>query len=323
MNNKPLVSILIPIYNTALYIKRCAESVFAQTYKNIEIIFFDDKSPDNSVAILEDLIASYRDKDFQIPPYKIIRAKRNCGLPEARNQSIAAANGDYIFFLDSDDCIPANAIEDLAHEAVANNADIVKGQFQMILQDGTLRNFLTDYPKNKTAFINKLLDWRTLPLSVCGAIFRKTIITGNNLKFNSGHNLGEDFSMLARIVYFSDKICAIPDFTYYYQSNPSSITHNFSKRNASDFVANSDLVFDFYKSKSDYGIYEKSLATGRAKIKCYILCYLSDKGRKDFFKVFPDLKKSPFISIWGKLKLCSVKYSPFVYKILNKLNPGF
>ena len=129
--------------------------------------------------------------------------------------------------------------------------------------------------------------------------------------------------MLARIAYYSNKICFIPDYTYYYQSNPSSITHNFSRKNAIDFVANSDIVFDFYKSKSDYEIYEKSLATGRAKIKCYILCYLSDKGRKDFFKVFPDLKNSPFISIWGKLKLCSVKYSPFVYKILNKLNPSF
>ena len=323
MNNKPLVSILIPIYNTALYIKRCAQSVFAQTYKNVEIIFFDDKSPDNSVAILEDLIASYNDRSLQIPSYTIIRAKSNCGSSEARNQSIGAAKGEFVFFLDSDDCIPANTIEALVNTAIANKADIVKGQFRMILQDGTVRNLQTEYPKDKTIFINKLLDWRTLPLSVCGAIFRKSLITDHNLWFNSGHNLGEDFSMLARIVYYSRKICSIPDFTYYYQSNPSSITHNFSKKNASDFVANSDLVFDFYKSKSDYGIYEKSLASGRAKIKCYILCYLSDKGRKDFFKVFPDLKKSPFISIWGKLKLCSVKYSPFVYKILNKLNPGF
>lgn len=323
MNNQPLVSVLIPIYNTAAYIKRCAESVFAQTYKNIEIIFFDDKSPDNSIEILEDLIASYKDRNLQIPSYKIIRAKNNCGLPEARNQSISAAKGEYLFFLDSDDCIPANTIEVLILDAIANNADIVKGQFQMILQDGTLRNLQTEYPKDRTIFINKLLDWRTLPLSVCGAIFRKAIITENNLRFNSGHNLGEDFSMLARILYYSSIIYCIPDCTYYYQSNPSSITHNFSKKNAVDFVANSDLVFDFYKSKSDYAVYKKSLAIGRAKIKCYILCYLSSKERKEFFKVFPDLKNSPFISIWGKLKLCSVKYSPFVYKILNKLNSSF
>ena len=106
----PLVSILVPIYNTADYIERCARSIFEQTYHNIEVIFFDDKTPDNSIEILETLIHKYEEQGLRLPEVKIHRAISNLGLPEVRNRSMDMAIGEYLFFLDSDDYLPEYGI---------------------------------------------------------------------------------------------------------------------------------------------------------------------------------------------------------------------
>ena len=102
------VSILVPIYNVETYIHQCAVSLFEQTYNNIEYIFVDDASPDNSITILKDLIKRYpkREKDV-----RIITHEKNRGLAVARNTAISNATGDYIFIVDSDDYMEKQTIE--------------------------------------------------------------------------------------------------------------------------------------------------------------------------------------------------------------------
>ena len=104
------ISIIVPVYNVELYIKECFESIAAQTYKGeIECIFVDDCGQDDSVAILEKLIAEYHGPI----QFSIVHHEHNKGLSGARNTGIRKAKGDYLYFLDSDDTITPDCIEKL------------------------------------------------------------------------------------------------------------------------------------------------------------------------------------------------------------------
>lgn len=117
MEAQALVSVIIPVYNVEAYLRECVESVINQTYKNLEIILIDDGSTDSSGEICD----KYAEKDSRIS----VVHQENGGLSVARNTGLINANGDYIYFLDSDDYIAPNTLEVLVSIAEKDNSDIV------------------------------------------------------------------------------------------------------------------------------------------------------------------------------------------------------
>lgn len=113
-----LISVIIPVYNGEKYIKRCINSLINQTYKNIEIIIINDGSKDNSINIIKEI----SEKDKRI----IIIDKENQGVSIARNAGIEKASGDYIMFVDVDDWVKTNMIEQMYKVIKKENVDIVK-----------------------------------------------------------------------------------------------------------------------------------------------------------------------------------------------------
>ena len=121
------VSIIIPVYNVAKYIERCLLSVLDQTWQDLEVILVNDCTPDNSMEIARRVVASH-------PRGTVVRClehEENRGLSAARNTGISASVGDYLYFLDSDDYISANAIELLADAAVQKRPDFVIGNYEV------------------------------------------------------------------------------------------------------------------------------------------------------------------------------------------------
>ena len=106
--NAPLVSILVPVYKVEKYIERCARSLFEQSYENLEYVFVDDCSPDDSVQILERIIKNY---PLRAERVHIIRHEKNKCLLEARKTAIKYSNGEFLSHVDSDDWLEPNAIE--------------------------------------------------------------------------------------------------------------------------------------------------------------------------------------------------------------------
>lgn len=107
LNNNELVSVIIPIYDVENYLRQCVDSVIKQTYSNLEIILVDDGSPDRCPVICD----KYAESDSRI---KVIH-KKNGGLSDARNAGLSIAQGEYVYFLDSDDYIELEAIETLVN----------------------------------------------------------------------------------------------------------------------------------------------------------------------------------------------------------------
>ncbi|WP_195932063.1 glycosyltransferase [Turicibacter sanguinis] len=145
MKNEVMVSIIIPVYNVEKYLQECLESAINQTYKNIEIIAINDGSTDSSLAILEEYASKYGN-------LKIVN-QENKGMSGARNAGLKVANGEYIYFLDSDDFIDLNMIEECVVLAEKNNLDIINFDAH-VFYDG---DFKSDFnPKyNRSKFLNQ------------------------------------------------------------------------------------------------------------------------------------------------------------------------
>ena len=130
------LSIIVPIYNVATYLRKCVDSLLAQDISDYEIILVDDGSTDDSGAIADEIAASPKSspegKDFSI---KVIH-QANAGLSAARNTGIAAAQGDYILFVDSDDYLQPNTLGALLEQAERYNLDVLRFRYQNVKESG-------------------------------------------------------------------------------------------------------------------------------------------------------------------------------------------
>ncbi len=120
--NRYSVSIIVPIYNVEKYIERCAVSLFEQDFEDIEYIFVNDCTPDNSIQILEEVIEKYPNRKSNV---KIIHYKANKGLGSARKTGLEQATGEYVLHIDSDDWVELDMVLCLYNKAIETDADIV------------------------------------------------------------------------------------------------------------------------------------------------------------------------------------------------------
>ncbi len=126
MSINPKVSVIIPVYKAEQYIEKCARSLFEQTLDDIEFIFIDDCTPDNSIDILKCLIRDYPHRKSQV---KIIHNEENKGISTTRNIGLNNSTGEYIIHCDSDDWIDDDLYEKLYLKAIEEKSDIVLCDF--------------------------------------------------------------------------------------------------------------------------------------------------------------------------------------------------
>lgn len=223
-NTSPIVSVIIPVFKVEDYLSRCVESVINQTYKKLEIILVDDGSPDSSPAICD----GYAKKDVRI---KVLH-KKNGGLSSARNAGLEVAQGEYVYFLDSDDYISSNCFSLLVENALQAGVDIVMGNVKCKNnKTGKEWTFCRAHPKEKEKW-NELQFWEnafagnTNCIIACNKLYKSTIF--DSLRFEEG-KLNEDELILHKIISSCKTIISLPDFLYYYCQNDESITHKQSQ----------------------------------------------------------------------------------------------
>lgn len=231
--NKPIVSVLVPVYNVEKYLGRCLDSIIAQTLTNIEIICVNDGSTDDSLSVLKE----YQLRDKRI---KIID-KENGGLPSARNAAIDVASGEYVGFIDSDDYIEPKMFETMVKYARKDKSDIVicganifpeKPKASQWLYD-CLSPKYTHYDEFNPEVLFSRVDttpflWRNL--------VKKSLIDKNNLRLDEDVVIGEDKAFQAKLFPKAKGITVIPDKLYnYFWCRPDSLMQqqvyaNFDKK---------------------------------------------------------------------------------------------
>lgn len=244
------ISILVPIYNVAKYIECCVVSLMEQTYKNIEYIFVNDCTPDNSIDILNNVIKKYPNRLSQI---KIISHEYNKGLAGARITALNSASGDYIFHVDADDYITHDAIEKLTKQAIKSNADIVDAPYSKIDGDKVICTNVP-YRGTKNEYLHLILGRTGLVNNqIWGKLIKKALYVDNNINAIEGIDYGEDYSVFPKILLHSQKRVYIDSVIYYYNiSNTTSYMHSISKKAIESYIKAEIEVYDYFKSQNKY-----------------------------------------------------------------------
>ena len=243
-----MISVIIPIYNVEKYLAECIESVINQTFSDLEIILVNDGSTDNCREICE----NYKRKDSRI---KLIH-KINGGISSARNAGIDIANGDYYTFIDSDDYIMPDMIEQLFYISKSTDADIsicciannkdefdkgINKDIEILTKEETLKCILTE---------KKILT------SACGKLYKSELF--NVVRYPDG-KIYEDLGTTYKLVELSEKIAFVNVKKYYYRTNNESITKSsFSNRQMEYYIIAEELqkfVKQKYPQYFKYAIY--------------------------------------------------------------------
>lgn len=215
-----MISVIIPVYNTEKYIKKCVQSIRDQTYKDIEILLIDDGSTDDSLSICQ----NFERLDYRI---KCIH-QSNRGLSAARNKGLQNATGKYVVFLDSDDWCEKDMLMQYYSDVKSTNADNVVQGFNIDFEQSgkTLKNVV-----NKTYTYSREVLWQGiyelektgLLNSCCNKLYKMSIIKKNDLKFRLDAMPAED--LMFNCEYFK---CAssvhISEYAYYHYIKREIIT---------------------------------------------------------------------------------------------------
>ena len=265
--HKPLVSVLVPIYNVEAYIQRCATSLLEQTYPNIEYIFVNDSTPDHSIIILEKVLQRYPNRKN----YQIINHKTNQGLAAARNTGLQYASGDWITFVDSDDYLDKDAIQKLIDNALLNKADIVVGNYYIKNYNNIITNKWKKDNFSRNEYLNLLLQWNKIELTLWGKLFKRELFIEHNLTSINGCDFGEDFALTPRVCYYAQKISFLPQPIYYYEcSNQNSYTKNISTKSLKSLIKVATIIYNFYSTKKDFTTFQQSLSLGIFHMKLWM-----------------------------------------------------
>ena len=214
------ISIIIPVYNTAKYLKRCFDSVLVQSYKDFEMVIINDGSTDNS----EQIINEYKDKYPDLISYY---NKPNTGVASTRNFGIEKANGEYIMFLDSDDYIDKALLKTL-EQYINKDIDLIKFKLQRVDEEGKTLEIVPGATFEETTGedgFNKLYSTDVLLDSPCVYLIKKEIFTQNNLKFAVGTE-HEDFGLIPFIIVLAKTMVSVNFYGYFYIQSDNSITRN-------------------------------------------------------------------------------------------------
>lgn len=241
--NTPLISIIVPVYNTEKYLRQCLDSLLNQTYKKIEIICFNDASTDNSLNILE----QYANLDNRII---VINSQINVKQGGGRNRGIKASTGEYVCFVDSDDWVECDFIEKLYIAIKTNDAEIATADYYEY-RDGNLKEISHLGKKIKSSSIDIK---RSILLNGCRlvtSIFNKKLFIENNLFFPE-NLIYEDNAIGPALFLSANKIIKIDDFLYYYRQNPISTTKSKNNYKFFDRLKTSVMAIENIEKLDNY-----------------------------------------------------------------------
>lgn len=239
----PKVSVIVPIYNVEKYIERCAVSLFEQTLDDIEYIFVDDCTPDNSISILESVLKEFPNRIHQV---KIIPHKKNQGQAGARTTGMKAMTGEYMIHCDPDDWVEPDMYELMYNQAIKTNADIITCAY--ILEDDS-KQIINVEPDNTTQ--ESLLNI-TFSSRLFDKLIRSSIINDYQIYPYNGINSGEDLNIIIRSYFYAKYIYNICNPLYHYNNlNPNAITKKSPKIRIEKYTRkNLELLSNFLQLKS-------------------------------------------------------------------------
>lgn len=313
--NEPLISIVIPVYNVEQYLDYCMQSVFAQTYKNLEIILVDDGATDSSGKMCDE----YAKKDARV---KVIH-KENGGLSSARNTGMKEVNGEYFSFIDSDDYIRVDYISKMYEYMLNDNADMVVCSFKKVVKDEEFRTVSAcaseHYVFEKEMARYKILS-RQVPIYAHGKLYKAEL--AKEMEFPVGR-LHEDIPVTWNVIQYVNKMTYAKDEIYFYRQRVDSIINAKYRHGRMDQLYFSEEILAEFREKNEYYYAAVSRCFFSASDNITIV---TKEYAEDWKYLFDAIKKYKAgvlkdSSAESKLKImaCFAYISPYLVRLVGKI----
>ena len=279
------VSVIIPVYNAEKTLPHCIASLYAQTYRNLELLFIDDCSTDNSLAVISESVATATDT-VGIKA-KILHHETNRGVAAARNTGLDAAAGAYIYYVDADDWIEPDALESLAGEAERKDADIVGHEWYLTFEQNEryMKQPAFSTPDDALRKImGGVARWNLWLFCVRRSLYEK-----NRIRFIEGMNMGEDMMVMIKLFICAKNVSFLnKPFYHYVQVNAQSLTRIYSQEHIRQVTSN---VYEVEKYIGEQGLgeqFEQSIHFLKLNIKLPLLITDNEARYKQWLEWFSE-----------------------------------
>lgn len=239
----PLISVIVPVYNTGKYLQKCLDSVLSQTYDNLEIVIIDDGSTDDSAEIC---------REYAKKNNVVFLSQNHSGQATARNKGIQNSKGEFLGFVDSDDFVSQSMYSALYRMMEETDCDIACCGISRVQLGETITEKFDDNPLRIHSYSSEeaykeLLFNKKITSSLCDKLFSRQVFENN--AFVDGMYL-EDLEIMPKLIKNANKISYIETQLYYYVQSPNStLRSSFSTRDF-DLLKAWDSRFQFYKENA-------------------------------------------------------------------------
>lgn len=278
------VSVIVPVYKVREYIEKCAESLMRQTLREIEFIFVDDCTPDDSMDILMGVLERYPERKDDV---RIIHHEVNKGLAQSRADGLDLATGDYIIHCDSDDWTDVTMYEKMYSKAVEDDADICISDFYFVKPEGLESahpKLDCSKPHEKVVYDYIVWLWNT----VWNILVSRDVYERSGARPPVGISFTEDFYLSVRLFQYAGKVTAVNEPLYCYnQLNSGSIVHSMSPKVMAHERDCYIRTIEWFKERGVYECYFKPMQWRMLKADCYLVFHNRFKEFRETNKVAP------------------------------------
>lgn len=281
------VSVIITIYNREKYIEDCARTLFEQTLDDVELLFVDDASTDNSVLILRKLLENYPKRKALT---RIICVEKNGGRAVARQIGIDNSTGEYVIHVDSDDWVDLDMLEKLYERTKETHADIVGCNLTHEYRNYK-RIFRQDYSDDIDENIRRLLNGKIFP-SLCTSLTRTSLIKDNHIIFPHGLDTGEDLLFNLSLYLHANKVVGIDAPFYHYRHTEDSGSFKHTEKSINSLIEVAKRIEVLMRDTGNYEKFEDEIQYRKFYMKCTLITNFDNQAyNKLWLKLFPETHK--------------------------------
>ena len=301
-------SIIVPVYNVEEYIEKCLKSIEDQTFRDYEVIVVDDETPDNSMALVQTFVDRHPEQ------FRTIHQK-NKGLGGARNTGVAAAQGEYLLFLDSDDYIPVHALETLDKRLTDCPCDMIFFNYTDVSVSGETifvhRDCDRDVLLQTTEEKKELLS---MTPSACSKAFLRSFYLQSGVSFPERTLYEDAITRILTARASSIQLCT--ESLYYYVQRPGSIMNGAVSPRVMEIRKAVDLVYDAFVSQGLMQTYQDAIEAALIGSVLYVIHGVNCIARNQPYQKalihyieerFPDYQSNPVLDQGARSKIDCLK----------------
>jgi len=283
VENKPKISVIVPVYHSERYLERCCRSLFSQTLDDFECLFILDGPSPEAERIISEVQSEYDSRRIDV---HIIRHAENKGISYSRQEGHDNARGEYLFHCDSDDWLESDALTQTYELACKEKADLVFFDYiRHYESNGKSIVYSSGYVENGAI--------STMDGTLCNKLIRRELISSNAIRFPNGINWGEDLcmSVLSQIV--AKKIAYLAQIFYHYCMHSNSFTTAPTKDKYLQLLACPQFIEKELQERQLTDRYSSMLLQMKFEVKEYLLIHPALRDIQQWIVTYPECH--PFI----------------------------